>query len=137
MLSLPPEMILTIFNFLDDKSWLHLRLTCHYLNRLPDDNVKRYREAYQRAQDELRRVSIEWFDLYQETYNTSKCATLRTRDWMKLYTKVYNLFTRDESNVPDTKIVLRCIELSSSDKRSWMKSMFQYYLRNYNKLILL
>ena len=129
MLSLPKEMILTIFNFLDDRSWLHLRLTCHHLNQLPKDEVKRHDDAYRRAQIALRKASANWSFLYQEIHGHVRGGTLTQNTWMILYTKVSYLLNGVRITPPETIIMQRCIKLLPVNEHKTMFAILRQYFR--------
>lgn len=44
---LPPEIILHIFDFLENKDWLALQLSCKYLYNLSGDKSKRFHFFYE------------------------------------------------------------------------------------------
>ena len=131
-LHLPRDIILFVFDYLDDTSWLYLRMTCKYLDTLSGerkDAIRRLVDAHERADDTFKGESIGWFNLYREVRSRYVCRhNASTRNWMAMYTKVYNM-TNTSKVKPDSKTVLRCINLLSKNEQKYIKMIFQYYLR--------
>lgn len=119
-----------IFDFLADD----LRLTCTYLNDLPKDNLRRRDNACQLAEDKLSQHNPQWTNLYWDIKDIVILNRINRRQWMDLYSNVYNLYCKDPPSNEWTHILIRCISLQTSDRvKRYLKLYFQYVLRHYGK----
>jgi hypothetical protein len=99
--TLPLEMIGAIFDFLDDRSWLRLRLSCKLFCGIPKDRHLRRKKTRETCEKDFRVSDPVWATLYMSAVEKMKTANVQTVSSIYLFDfrriNIYFLFCRTNS----------------------------------------